>query len=78
VECQAVRALRNLNQNRIVSAVLGIVFGQLHAEASGLYANGGITLWIESGRPPQYLGGDLVFLQSNAGVIEGVFGEVAQ
>ncbi|HYM74798.1 MAG TPA: hypothetical protein VE377_02375 [Candidatus Dormibacteraeota bacterium] len=40
--------------------------------------NRGITLRIESGRSPQDLGGDLVFLQGYAGVIEGVFGEVAE
>jgi hypothetical protein len=34
-------------------------------------------LWIESARPAQNLGGDLVLLEGNARMIERVFGEIA-
>jgi len=57
---------------------VGVVFGQLHAQASSLHPDGGVALRIEIGRPPEYLGRDLVLLEGRTGVIERMFGEVVQ
>jgi hypothetical protein len=43
-----------------------------------LHAYRGVTLRIEPDRPAQNLGGNLVLLKGDTGVIQGVFGEVAQ
>jgi hypothetical protein len=57
---------------------MGVVFGQLHAEASSLNANGGVALRVEPGRSAKDLGSDLVLLQGYAGMIQRMFGEVAE
>jgi ubiquinone biosynthesis protein UbiJ len=57
---------------------MGVVLGQLHAQASGLDADGGVTLRVESGGSAEDLGGDLVLLQGYAGMIQRMFGEVAE
>ncbi len=78
MERERVRPLGNLDHNRIFGALLRIVLGELYSQAPRLHADRGITLRIESGRSAQNFGGNLVFLQGDAGMIQGVFGEVAQ
>ena len=55
-----------------------VVLGQFDAQASGLYSHRGVTLRIESCGSAQNFGGNLVLLQGDAGMIERVFGEVAE
>ena len=53
-----------------------VVFREFDAKASGLNADRGIALRIESSRAAQNLSRDLVFLQRDTGMIEGVFCQI--
>ena len=75
---ERIRSLGDLDQDGIVGTFVRVVLGQFDAQASGLYADRGITLGIESDRPAQDLGGDLVLLQRDSRVIERVLGEIAE
>ena len=77
-KCEGIRSLRNLNQDRIVDAVVRVVLGQLDAQSSGLHSDRGIALRIESSWTTQNLGRDLIFLERDAGVIEGVLRQIAE
>jgi hypothetical protein len=57
---------------------MGVVLGKLHPKPPRLNANGGVALRIESRRPPQNLGGDLIFLQGNPRVIQRMPGKIAE
>jgi len=76
MECERVRALGNLNDHGIVGALIGIIFGKFDSQPTSLYPNGGVTLRIEAGWPTQNLGRDLVLLQADAGMIQGVFSKI--
>src|SRR5579859_983095 len=78
MERDGVRPFWDLDQDGIVCALVGVVFGELYAKASGLDANRRIALRIESGRAAQDLCRDLVFLQRDPRVIEGMFSKVAK
>ena len=55
-----------------------VVLGEFYSQAPGLHANRGVTLRIESSGTAQNFGGNLILLQRDAGVIKGMFGEVAK
>jgi hypothetical protein len=55
-----------------------VILGQLNPQAPSLDPDCGVALGVESGRSSQNLGSNLVLLQSDAWMIQGVFGEVAQ
>ena len=57
---------------------MGVILGQFHAQAPRLHSDSGVALRIESTGTAQYLGGDLVLLKGDAGMIEGMFGEIAK
>jgi hypothetical protein len=74
-----VGALGELNPDGVVDGeVTVVILGELGAEASGLDADHGIDLGVEVVLAAEDFGGDLVFLKGGAGVIEGVFGNVAK
>ncbi len=75
---ERVGALGNLDHDEIVGALVRVVFREFDPQASGLHPDGGVALGIESGRAAQNFGGNLVLLEGDAGVIERVFGEVAE
>jgi len=75
---ERVGALGNFDHDGIVGALLRVVLGELDAEASGLDADGGIALRIETNGAAENFSCDLVFLERDAGVIERMFGEVAK
>jgi hypothetical protein len=78
VKCEGVGYLGHLDHDGIVGTLVRLVLGELHPQAAGLDANRGVTLGIESGRPPQNFGGNLVFLKGDARMIKRVFGKVAK
>ena len=78
MECERVRALGNLDDDEVVGALVRVVLGEFDSQATGLHADRGVALGIESGGAAQNLGGNLVLLERNAGVIEGVFSEVPE
>ena len=78
MERERVRTLGEFDDDGIVGTFLRVILGQLHTQASRLHPDRGITLGIESRRAPKDFGGDLVLLESDARVIEGMFGEVAE
>ena len=78
MERERVRALGKLDDDGIVRTFLRIVLGQLHPQAPGLNADCGITLGIESRGAAEDFGRDLVFLERDARMIQGMFGEVAE
>jgi hypothetical protein len=57
---------------------MGVILAQLYPKPSGLNSDGGIALRIETRGASQHFGRNLVFLQSDAGVIEGVFREITE
>ncbi len=78
MEGECVRALGDLDDDRIVRALMRIVLGQFDAQPSCLNAHGGVTLGIESYRSSQDLGGNLILLEGDSRVIERMFSEVPQ
>jgi len=78
MKSQGVGTLGKLDQNRIIRSFVRIVLRQLYSQAPGLNPDGGIALWIESGRTAQNFGGNLVLLEGEAGMIEGVLGQVTK
>ena len=78
MERERVRALGDLDDDGIVRALVRIVLGQLDSQSSGLHADRGVALRIESRGTTQNFGRNLVLLEGDAGMIERVFGEVAQ
>jgi hypothetical protein len=78
MERQSVRPSGDLYDDCVVDAFVRIVFAKFDPEASRLNPYRRVTLRVESRWPAQYLRRNLVFLQGNSGVIEGVFSEVAQ
>ena len=78
VERERVRALGEFDDDGVVQTLLPIELSELHAQAPGLNADGGIALGIESGGAAEDFGRDLVFLQREARMIQGMLGEVAE
>src|ERR1700686_410871 len=78
VERERVRALGNLDQNGIVRTLMRVILCQLDAQAPSLNPDCRVALGVESGRSSQNLGGNLVLLQSDARMIQGMFREVTQ
>ena len=78
MEGEGVRAPGQLYDDWVARSLVRIVFGQFHAQASGLDPYGGVALRIEANRTAEDLGGDLVLLKGDAGVIEGVLRKVAE
>ena len=78
VERERVRPLGNLHHNRIVGALIGVVFGEFDSQAAGLHPNRRITLRVESGRAPQNFGSDLVLLEGDTRMIKRVFSEIPE
>ena len=78
LECERIRSLRNFYKDRIVDPIVRIIFGQLDAQPTGLNADRGIALRIESCRATQNLGGDLIFLERDSRVIERMLREITE
>src|SRR5450631_814779 len=78
VEREGVRSLRDFDDEGIVGPLMGVVLGELDPQASGLHTDRGVTLGVKPNGAPQNLGGDLVFLKRYAGVVERMFGQVAE
>ena len=78
VKCECVGTLGDLDDDEVVGALMRVIFGEFHSQAASLHADRGIALGIEAGGAAQDFGGDLVFLEADAGVIEGVLSEVAE
>ena len=62
----------------VVGGVSAVVLGEFCPQASSLYSHHGVDLRIEIVLSAEYFGGDLIFLQRSAGVIHGVFRDIAQ
>ena len=75
---QRIRALGNLNDNKILGPLVCVIFRQLDPQSSRLHSNRRVTLRIEASRPPQHFRSNLVFLQRYARVIQRVFSEVPE
>jgi len=78
VKGERIGALGNLDDDEVVGTLVGVILGEFDAQATGLDADGGVALGIESGGAAQDFGGNLVLLERNAGVIERVFSEIAE
>ena len=78
MESQSVRALGQLHQDRVFAALRSVIFGKFGAQASGLDPNEGVQMRIEIARTPENFGGDLIFLQRQSGMLDGMVGEVPQ
>ena len=78
MERQCIRSLWYLYDDQIVGALVRVILGEFDAQSSSLHADRGVALGIESGGSAQHLGGNLVFLERDSGVIERVFREVPQ
>jgi len=78
VERQDISAFGKFDDDGIVGTLGAVVFGEFEAKASGLHSDGGIRLGIEVTSATEDFGGDLVFLERCAGVIDRVLGEVLQ
>ncbi len=78
MERQRVRSFGDLHEDGIVRALMRVILGQLDAQPSSLDADCGVTLGVESGRSAQDLGGNLVLLERDSGVIERVLSQVPQ
>src|ERR1700720_3822226 len=79
MEGQNVGAFWQIHPDGVVGgSVAIIVLGEFCAQATGLDAHHGIDLRIEVGLSAKDFGGDLVFLERDAWMIHGVFGDIAQ
>ncbi len=78
LERQRIRSLRNFYKDWIIDPIVRIILRQFDAQPSSLYADRGIALRIEARRAPQNFGGDLIFLERDTGMIEGVFCEITE
>ena len=78
MERKCVRSLGEFHHDGVVWTLSGVVLFELHAQASCLHPDGRVTLRIESARPAQDLGRDLVLLERHSGMIQRVFREIAQ
>ena len=78
VERERVGSLGDFDDDEVVGALVRVILRELNSQASGLHADRGIALRIESRGAAQNFSGNLVFLKRNAGVIQRVFGEVAE
>jgi hypothetical protein len=78
VEGECVRSLGQLHHEGVIWPLVRVILFQLHAQASCLHSDGRVALRIESSRPAQYLGRDLVFLEGHAGMIQRVLREIAE
>jgi hypothetical protein len=78
LEHQNVRALRDFDHDRVVGAFVCVILGQFHSETPSLNANGGIALGIEYRRTAQHLSRNLVFLERDPRMIQGMLRQIAQ
>jgi hypothetical protein len=78
VESQDVGATRELDDDRIFGAVRVVVFGEFYAKTPGLDADHGIELRIEVRGAAENFGRNLILLDGSAGMVESMFGEIAQ
>src|SRR5215469_1897626 len=78
VEAQRIGAVRQFDDNVVGDSFVAVVVEKLQTEATGLHANGGIGLRVEVFRASEDFSGDLVFLQGNAGLRQGMVGQVAE
>jgi hypothetical protein len=78
VERQRVRSLGYLYDDQIVGGLVRVILGEFDPQPSSLHADCGVALGIESGGPAQHLGGNLVLLECDSGVIERVLGQVPE
>src|ERR1700740_2853553 len=78
MERQRIRTFGELHPDGIVNALVRIVLGEFYPQPSRLDPNRGVALRIEPSRPPQNLGGNLIFLQRGPRVIEGMLGKILE
>jgi hypothetical protein len=74
VEIESIGPVRHLNDDSVGQTFVAVVFVQLEAQSTSLHTNCRIGLWIEVVRPPENLGGNLIFLQWYARLSECVVG----
>ena len=67
VKGECVGLPRQLDDDLVVGTLMGVILLQLYAQPPRLHSDRRIILGIESPRPAQNLGGDLVFLEATPG-----------
>jgi len=78
MESECIRAPGEFDDDCVAGPLVCVILGQFHAQASGLDSDGGVALRIEANWAAQDLGGDLVLLEGDPGVIERVLSQVAE
>src|ERR1700736_6307971 len=74
---QDVRSLGKFHQDGVVGCRFAvIVLGEFCSQAPGLDSHHGVDLRIEIVLSTEYFGGDLIFLQRSAGMIQGMLGDI--
>jgi hypothetical protein len=78
LEHESVRALWDFDKDRVVGAFVSVILCQLHSKTPSLNANGGIALGIKSGWAAQYLGRNLILLERDAMMIQGMLRQIPE
>ena len=78
MERQRVRTLRQFDHNRIIDPIRSVILREFGPQASGLNAHQRIQMGIEISRASEDLSCDLIFLDGNAGVFDGLFGQITE
>src|ERR1019366_1339348 len=76
METKSVNAVRHFHHDGVRSPFMTVVVEQLQAQPASLNTNCRIGLWIEVVRPPKNFRRNLIFLQRNAGMGDGMVRQI--
>ncbi len=75
---QGIGTLAQFDNDWVVDSLRCVVLREFGAEAARLYAHERIEMRIKISRPAEDLGGNLIFLECDSRLFDGVFGEITK
>src|SRR5258708_34249479 len=78
MERKRIGTLGHFHQDGVFRPFMGVILRQLYSEPPGLDPDRGVALRIEPGRPTEHLGRNLILLECDTWVFEGVLREIPQ
>src|SRR5258707_14864344 len=78
MERKRIGTLGHFHQDGVFRPFMCVILRQLYSEPPGLDPDRGVALRIEPGRPAEHLGRNLILLECDTRVIEGMLREITQ
>ncbi len=78
MEGKRVSTFWQLNDDRVVRSLRGVVLSEFRAQPSRLHPYQRVQVGIEIRRTTEYFGRNLVFLKGNTWVLNGLIGQISQ